>query len=332
MKSTNTFGVHYILRQNRPVDGKYPVYVRITVNKSRCELALKSYLFKEDWNIAKGAAKPKNPELKELNSYLEEVRSKIVTHYQRLALENTAVTAEAVKNAYLGISDKPAAEIMTLCKLVDMHNDLMKSVLKRGTLKNYYSTAIYLRKFLAKKSPTGDIRLEDLNYAFITAFEFYIRNNPLKSGDPCTNNGTMKHLERLKKMVTWAANNEWVEKNPFTAYKIKFKRHEMEFLDKDELTRIESRELTDPMLGRVRDLFVFSCYTGLAYIDLVSLHPGNILSAVDGMKWIKTSRKKTDIPVNVPLLSLPFPLWINSGLRKTPPNGKPCSPGSATRK
>jgi hypothetical protein len=80
-----------------------------------------------------------------------------------------------------------------------MHNDLMKSVLKRGTLKNYFSTAIYLRKFLAKKSPSGDIRLEDLNYAFITGFEFYIRNNPLKSGDPCTNNGTMKHLERLKK-------------------------------------------------------------------------------------------------------------------------------------
>ena len=178
----------------------------------------------------------------------------------------------------------------------------MKSVLKGGTLKNYYSTAIYLRKFLARKSPTGDIRLEGLNYAFITGFEFYIRNNPRKSGDPCTNNGTMKHLERLKKMVTWAANNEWIEKNPFTAYKLKFKRHEMEFLDKDELARIEDRELTDRMLRRVRDLFVFSCYTGLAYVDLVSLHPGNILSAVDGMKWIKTSRKKTDIPVIVPLL------------------------------
>jgi site-specific recombinase XerD len=302
MKSTNTFGVHYTLRQNRPVDGKFPIYVRITVNKSRCELALKSYLLKEDWNNAKGAAKPKNQELKELNSYLEEVRSKIVTHYQRLALENTEVTAEAVKNAYLGISEKTTAEKITLCKLVDMHNDLMKSVLKRGTLKNYFSTAIYLRKFLGKKSPAGDIQLEDLNYAFITAFEFYIRNNPLKAGDPCTNNGTMKHLERLKKMVTWAYTNEWIEKDPFTAYKLKFKRHEMEFLDKDELARIESRELTDPMLRRVRELFVFSCYTGLAYIDLVSLHPGNILSAVDGMKWIKTSRKKTDIPVNVPLL------------------------------
>ena len=71
MKSTNTFGVHYILRQNRPVDGKFPVYVRITVNKSRCELALTSYLLKEDWNIAKGAAKPTNQDLKELNSCIE---------------------------------------------------------------------------------------------------------------------------------------------------------------------------------------------------------------------------------------------------------------------
>ena len=63
----------------------------------------------------------------------------------------------------------------------------------------------------------------------------YIRNNPLKAGDPCTNNGTMKHLERLKKMVTWAYTNEWIEKDPFIAYKLRFKRHEMEFLDKDEL-------------------------------------------------------------------------------------------------
>lgn len=112
----------------------------------------------------------------------------------------------------------------------------------------------------------------------------------------------MKHLERLKKMVTWAYTNEWIQKDPFTAYKLKFKRHEMEFLDKDELAEIEGRDLTDPMLRRVRDLFVFSCYTGLAYVDLFLLRPGDILSAVDGMKWVNTARKKTQIPVNIPLL------------------------------
>ena len=112
----------------------------------------------------------------------------------------------------------------------------------------------------------------------------------------------MKHLERVKKMVAWATTNEWIEKNPFTAYKLKLKRHEMEFLQKDELARVETRDLENPMLRRIRDLFVFSCYTGLAYSDLMDLQPCNILTGVDGLKWIKTSRKNTDIPVNVPLL------------------------------
>jgi len=302
MKNANTFGVHFTLRLDRPVNGRFPIYVRIQVNKGRCAVALKTLVNKEDWNIGKGSPKPKNEELKQLASYLEEVRSKIVVEFQRLQLENTIVTAEAVKNAYLGISDKPAVEKITLCKLVDMHNDMMKSVLKRGTMKNYFSTALYIRRFLAKKSPAGDINLEDLNYSFITGLEFYIRNNPLKAEDPCTNNGTMKHLERVKKMVAWATTNEWIEKNPFTAYKLKLKRHEMEFLQKDELARVETRDLENPMLRRIRDLFVFSCYTGLAYSDLMDLQPCNILTGVDGLKWIKTSRKKTDIPVNVPLL------------------------------
>jgi hypothetical protein len=81
-----------------------------------------------------------------------------------------------------------------------------------------------------------------LTHQFITGFEFYIRNNPLKSGDPCTNNRTMKHLERLKKMVNWAHVNEWIDKNPFAAFRLRFKRHEMEFLDKDELAQIEGRD------------------------------------------------------------------------------------------
>lgn len=303
MKNSNTFGVHFTLRQNRPVNGKFPIYARITINKSRCEIALKSYLSLDDWNSGKGCPKPKNAELKQLSSYLEEVRSKLVVEFQRLQLGNTEVSAEAVKNAYLGITDEVKEEKMTLCKLVDMHNEMMKSVLEKGTLKNYYSTAVYLKRYLSHKYQVRDINLHDLTYSFITGFEFYIRNNPIKANDPCTNNGTMKHLERLKKMVTWAATNEWIEKDPFANYKLKFKRHEMEFLQEDELAMIEDHDFENPMLQKVRDLFIFSCYTGLAYIDLVELKPINILTAVDGMRWIKSSRRKTSIPINVPLLA-----------------------------
>lgn len=299
MRSSNTFGLHFVLRPAKK--GNHAIYVRIVVNRTRCELALKQGLDKKDWNTDKGAARPKTPALKQLNTYLEEVRAKLVSHYQQLNLSGDYLTAEMFKNSYLG---KTAAgeEKMTLNRLVALHNEMMGKTLEPGTMKNYKSTAIYLRNYMNLKYDAGDIYLKDLTYQFITGLEWYIRNNPLKEGDPCTNNGTMKHLERLKKMVTWAYTNEWIDKDPFIAYKLRFKRHEMEFLDNDELARIEGRELENPMLCRVRDLFIFSCYTGLSYIDLVMLKPSNIIAGADGMQWIRTSRKKTEIPVNVPLL------------------------------
>lgn len=299
MRSKNTFGLHFVLRPAQK--GAYAIYARIVVNGSRCELALKQIIDKKDWNADKGAARPTTPALKRLNSHLEEVRAKLVSHYQELALANEYLTAEMVKNSYLGRTGA-GEEKMTLNRLVALHNEMQGKTLERGTMKNYKSTATYLRNYMNLKYDAGDIFLKDLTPEFITGLEYYIRNNPIKSGDPCTNNGTMKHLERLKKVVNWAHANEWIDKNPFAMFRLKFKRHEMEFIDKDELDRIESRNLADPMLQKVRDLFVFCCYTGLAYIDLVTLKPGNIMIGEEGMRWIKTSRKKTAIPVNVPLL------------------------------
>jgi len=299
MRSKNTFGLHFVLRPAQK--GSHAIYARIVVNGSRCELALKQIIDKKDWNADKGAARPTTPALKRLNSHLEEVRAKLVSQYQELSLANEYLSAEMVKNSYLG-KTAGGEEKMTLNRLVAQHNEMQGKVLERGTMKNYKSTAIYLRNYMLSEYDAGDIYLKDLTHQFITGFEFYIRNNPLKAEDPCTNNGTMKHLERLKKMVNWAHANEWIDKNPFAAFRLRFKRHEMEFLDKDELARIEGRDLADPMLRRVRDLFVFSCYTGLAYVDLFMLKPENIMVGADGLKWIKTSRKKTAIPVNVPLL------------------------------
>lgn len=300
MKSKTTFGVHFTLRPNKSFGGKDTIYVRIVVNKSRCELALKCYILKDDWNSIKGAAKAKNDELIQLNSYLEEVRAKLFNHYRELKIGEQVVTTETVKNAYLGIDNQENQP--TLLWLVKEHNLVMEKVITHGTMKNYYTTAKYLKAFMEKKYASGDIYLKQLKFEFITAFEHFIRTSYLKENDPCTNNGTMKHLERLKKMVAWAVRNEWIEKHPFTNYKLKFKRQERDFLNELELSTIENTDLDNPMLQKVRDLFVFCCYTGLAYIDLTELMPDQVLSSIDGVKWIKTSRAKTGINVNVPLL------------------------------
>ncbi len=302
MRSTNTFGVHFTLKLSRMVEGKFPIYARIVINKSRCELALKYLIKREDWNGIRGEAKSKSDELKVLNSYLEETRGRIAAHYRELILNKKEVTAESVKNSYLGITENENDSNYTLLWAVNEHNNKMSSALKPGTMKNYFTTARYLKEFLKKKYKLLDIDLKKLNYEFISNFEFFIKTNPFKENDPCTNNGAMKHMERLKKIVSWALKNEWINKNPFVNFHLKFKKYERECLNEIELSAIKNQELENPMLQKVRDLFVFSCYTGLAYIDLIELRPQHLLRGIDSIRWIKTTREKTGVGVNIPLL------------------------------
>ena len=302
MKSNNTFGVHFVLRTSRTSDdNKFPVYARIVVNATRTELSMKNSVSKADWNFGKGEAKPKNPELRAFNSYLQEMQGKLHRHYRDLLLEDEAVTAAAVKSTFLGI-EKEKEISYSLLWLVNQHETMMQKVLKPGTMKNYHATESYLKRFLVARYKKPDMPLKDLNYEFISGFEFFVRNNSLKESDPCTTNGTMKHLERLKKMVTWAQKNEWIDKNPFSNFRLKFKHTEREFLSDLELATLENQDFGNFMLDRVKDLFLFSCYTGLSYVDLMELRPSEVLTGIDKIKWIKTTRAKTDTPVNVPLL------------------------------
>jgi len=290
-----------VLRTNKPEDGgKFPVYARITVNKTRCEFSLKQSIHENDWNFGKGMAKPKNAELREFNSYLQQIQGNLARHYRELQVQELPLSATAVKSAFVGVKEEKT--IYTMLWLANQHNTMMQQVLKGGSMKNYYTTERYLKLFLKKRYASGDVPLTELNYEFISAFDYYVRNNPIKANDPCTNNGTMKHMERLKKMVTWAVKNEWLSKNPLGGFQLKFRRREVDFLDELELAAIEGRTFENIMLQKVRDLFVFSCYTGLSYIDLMDLKPQDILRGIDEVKWIRTTRAKTDVPVNVPLL------------------------------
>lgn len=299
MRSTNTFGIHFVLRMSRGKNGKAAIYVRIVVNKSRSEIALKRLIDIADWNKVKGMAKPKNAELKALNSYLEETRGLLTSHYQEFIIKKQLVTADAVKNKYLGIVEQEN----TLQSLMEYHNLHMKEVLAYGTLKNYFTTVKYLKEFLLKQFKKPDIYLTELDYQFITQFEYFLRTyEPTDYHKGMANNGVMKHLERFRKMVRLAVKLGWIEKNPFELYKLRLQKVERDFLTSDELSKIEKKEFSVQRIQYAKDLFVFSCYTGIAYIDVMQLTPDNILLGTDGNRWIKTTREKTDTSVNVPIL------------------------------
>jgi len=116
------------------------------------------------------------------------------------------------------------------------------------------------------------------------------------------NNTVMKHIERLRKMIKMAIRYEWMEKDPFISFQQKFHRVERGFLFEEELKRIEEKEFSIPRLQYVKDLFVFGCYTGLAYIDVIQLSPENIQIGIDKQYWLFTNRVKTDNPVRIPIL------------------------------
>lgn len=241
MRSTNTFGIHFVLRMSRGKNGKTAIYVRIVVNKSRSEIALKRLIDMADWNKVKGMAKPKNVELKALNSYLEETRGLLTSHYQEFIIKKQLVTADAVKNKYLGIVEQEN----TLQSLMEYHNLHMKEVLAYGTLKNYFTTVKYLKEFLLKQFKKSDIYLIELDYQFITQFEYFLRTyEPTDHHKGMANNGAMKHLERFRKMVRLGVKLGWMEKNPFELYKLKMQKVERDFLTSDELSKIERKEFS----------------------------------------------------------------------------------------
>lgn len=301
MKTSNTFGVQFIVRPSRKKkdNNRLPVYARISVNGRRLEISLKTTIASEDWIPAKEKAKGSRTEIKEFNQYLSNVRAKINGCYRELLMSDKTITAEAIKNLYLG--NKPQEH--TLQKLITYHNETLKDILAQGTLKNYFTTQRYLEKFLKNRSGSIDLGLSDLDYQFITDFEHYLRTYiPVDHQKRLSNNGVMKHLERLRKMVNMAVKMEWISKDPFARYRLRFQKKSREFLSSGELQAIESKQLSIDRLDYVRDLFVFSCYSGLAYIDVIELKPENINIGIDGELWITTYRAKTSQPVRIPLL------------------------------
>ncbi|MBL3655099.1 site-specific integrase [Fulvivirga sediminis] len=298
MRSQSTFGFSFYVKKYKKISGQVPIYVRITVNGHSVDMSIKRKVHLEDWDAVKSRVRKSSNGSDILNSYMGTLRNRLYECIEELEKERKIITADAIKNRYTGQDQRRNS----LLQLVEYHNREMNYELKEGTMKNYRSTERYIRKFLKSRLRVKDIYLEELNYGFIKSFERYIRNNPLQSNLPCTQNGTMKHMERLCKMMNLALREEWITKNPFIKYQLKFRKTERCYLNHDELQHIESVKLTKDRLVLVRDVFVFACYTGLSYIDTLNLSTDNIIKGVDNELWITGRRQKSDKLFSVPLL------------------------------
>ena len=299
MKTKSTFTVIFFTRKSRSNPNQISIYVRITVNGKRSEMSLKRSIDQNQWDNTKNRGRGNSETARILNAYLDGVYNKLLQCHKELIEEDKVLSSDAIKSRYLGEDDNSK----TLKELIAYHNGNMVHVLKAGTMKNYYTTERYLHKFLKKKKRLKDIYLKQLNFRFITDFEHYLRTyKNSKKQLMLSNNGVMKHLERFKKMINLAIKLEWMHKNPFSQFQLKYDKYDRAYLNERELELLENTEFTSDRLQKIKDCFVFSCYTGLCYADVKGLTESHIVKGIDNNNWIYTKREKTDEQVKVPIL------------------------------
>ncbi|MES2329251.1 MAG: site-specific integrase [Bacteroidota bacterium] len=302
---SKTFSLLFFIRKHKNSDKKLPensvqkqpVYMRVTVNGKRIEMSTQREVDTSKWNAHAGRLNGTKEEFKTLNHYFDTLQIKIYEIHRQLVDSKTPFTAEMVKQKFIGIEERPHM----LIEIIKYHNDCIKTLIgldySRATWVKYNTTQKHIEKFLQWKYKVSDKNIKELNFEFINDFEFYLKSQ--KQIDVNTN---AKYIKNLKKIIRECVAKDWLPKDPFMAYKLKTKRTERECLTTTELEAIENKSFDMERLNTIRDIFLFSCYTGLAYIDAANLKPEHLVTGMDGEKWIYTFRQKTDTPSRIPLL------------------------------
>lgn len=300
MKAKCPFLVSFYIRKNKNCRRDYSIYCCIKVEDSTSEVCVVNSLKKDHWDLRKGRPKQTTDELIKLTMYLDMIKTKLSNIYFDLKLSGNGFNSSHIKNIYLGKSGQQ----ISILQLTDLAIEKYKNEFLPGTLKNYKATRYYIETFCKQKYKSGDVHLRLLTYSFIEELKIYILANPIKPNDPCTNNGCMKHLERIKKILSWGYEMRFIDRDVFATYKVKKKKSEQKCLYWPQLKALETKTLQRPMLSLVKDLFLFCCYTGMAPVDMQNLKPHQIIKETEGLFWLFYCRSKSKVSAKVPLLNL----------------------------
>lgn len=293
-----SFGLLFFLKQpkNHKTGPRY-LYLRITVDGAARELSTKRLWEPSRWSSEAGRATGNKEDAKSLNIYIDTLRSKVYDARRMMVEADKLLTAEALKNI---LSGKGEAKRMIL-KIFRHHNEQMKELVGHefapGTLERYRTSLEHTCSFIQWKYGVDDMDIRKLDYEFISEYAFW-----LKSIRHCSHNTTMKYLSNFKKVVLRCVRNGWLLRDPFLEFKMSKKEVVRTALTEKELQSIAEKSFPSERLNYVRDIFLFSCYTGLAYIDVKKLKRSEIIIGMDGEKWLFTRRQKTETPTKVPLL------------------------------
>jgi len=289
----------YVKKSKANLQGFTNIYLRITLDGKRAECSINRKVHIDLWNTRSQKALGNSPENQEINREIDFIKNKIYTIEQKLQRDGLGYSATQLRDIYLG---KDETQKMLL-EIFQEHNEEVDSLIGKdfaaGTAERYRTCRKHVAAFVKHKYKKNDIPVQDVDHKFITGLEYY-----LKTTRKCAHNSAIKYITNFKKIIRIAHANDWIDKDPFLHWKAKLKIVEREFLTEEEIQKIINLDLKMERLDQVRDIFIFCCFTGLAYADVKKLNRGDISVGTDGEEWVKTKRSKTDTRSNIPILPI----------------------------
>ena len=297
--NTSVSILFYIKRAKVNNLGVCPIYTRVTVNAKRFEFSTNKYINPDKWSSEGSKVKGTTEEARTINSHLDYLKNQVLEAEKKLFKKDISLNSENLKNELFGLAETKRM----LVPIFQDHNNKIKELVGKeyapGTLERYTTSLKHTIEFMQWKYNISDIDITKIDHAFITDYEFWLR-----SVRNCANNTAVKYLKNFNKIIKLCLANDWLDKNPFANYKSKVKEVERVYLTESEIQSIIEKEFKTERLSLVRDIFLFSCFTGLAYIDVKNLTKSHISFGIDGEKWIFTHRQKTESASKIPILSV----------------------------
>ena len=292
-----TFSVSFFVKRTKKLkDGTLPIFVRITVNGERAEFGIQEGVDMKEWDAYQTNQKRNSTSSRYLNALFDHIKFKLHNKKMSLEDEGKVVTATSLKNAYLGIEE----EDKTLLQVFREHNDRCKSLIgidfAPATYERYVTCYLHVERFMNFMYHKKDMKLSELSPKFVKDFEFY-----LKTERKCAHNTATKYLKNFKKITRLAMTNGWLKEDPFRGIRFHLEKVDMAFLTQEELDRLVQKKMPVQRLELVKDVYVFCCFTGLAFIDVKNLSYSHIKEK-NHQLWIHKKRQKTKNWFDVPLL------------------------------
>ena len=279
--------------------GRVPILMQLTIGQQTCHISTKQNILPEKWGDGKPIGHTREDQA--ITAVLEEIRTKAYNKFLQLQGQNINVTPERLKQALLGKDQvQPRGYVEIFDQWLVEYSKMVGITTSKRTLDKYILVRNRLQDYIASQLGIKDISLEEVTPKFLSNFDNYLRVEYNMA-----NNHAMKIRQKLRTIYKVAIDNGWVSKNPFSTVKIHFDPVERDVLTKSELTALIQTDMIFDRLEKMRDVFVFACFTGLAHCDVAGLTKENIITDESGQVWLKTHRQKTSEVVDIPLLEIP---------------------------